>query len=146
MDQRTLEIEPYVSVGSARFGMMEDDVLSTFGEPKRKWQDRRGAAVLQFEGFFATVDGNGLAEISMLPDIRVVMSGTDIFASRGALGRLCRLDGEPQHALGCVVLKRLGVALTGFHDGDEAQKSISAFAKGRWDEIDLESFDQKYWV
>jgi hypothetical protein len=35
--------------------------------------------------------------------------------------------------LGFVVFQKLGIALTGFHDGDESQKAAMLFPAGAWD-------------
>jgi len=39
------------------------------------------------------------------------------------------------HTVGYVVLLQLGLAMTGFHDGDLSQKAVTAFARGSWDTL-----------
>ncbi|QGY01984.1 hypothetical protein MMSR116_08910 [Methylobacterium mesophilicum SR1.6/6] len=42
---------------------------------------------------------------------------------------------ETYETVGFLVFFSLGIALTGFHDQDEGQKSVSVFKKGVWDEM-----------
>jgi hypothetical protein len=75
----------------------------------------------------------GVVEVGILPEIQTTIRGIDAFSDPGALPKLCQIDGDPKEVLGFIVLLNLGIMMTGFHDRDEAQKAVTAFARGRWD-------------
>ena len=50
-------------------------------------------------------------------------------------GRRLRIDGNPKEFVGFIVLLTLGIAFTGFHDGEVSQIAVSLFAKGGYDEL-----------
>ena len=37
--------------------------------------------------------------------------------------------------VGFIVFLGLGLTLTGFHDGNDSQRAVTAFARGRWDHL-----------
>jgi len=45
-----IAITPYEAVGGIRFGMSQDEVMSTLGSPKAATKDRRGNIVLRYIG------------------------------------------------------------------------------------------------
>jgi hypothetical protein len=63
----------------------------------------------------------------------VTVRGVNVFSGPDAFPKLCRMDGAPQEVVGFIVLLSLGITMTGFHDFDEAQKAVTAFARGRLD-------------
>ncbi|QNN46313.1 hypothetical protein H9L17_14260 [Thermomonas brevis] len=128
-------IEPYVSAGSIKFGATYDEIVSDLGEPRSQEKSRLGETVVRYDGFGATVSSYGVAEVYFLPDANVSILGIDLFNDPKAFRELCRLDGNPKEFMGFIILLKLGVTLTGFHDGDEAQKAITAFVRGRWDQL-----------
>ena len=77
-----------------------------------------------------------VVEISISPPSAVVFDGADLFESEDGWMQLVALEPHPAQTLGFVVLKSLGIAFTGLHDGDVSQLSISMFEPGRWDELD----------
>ena len=131
-------IDPYVSAGPLRFGEGYHEVKSDLGEPISENKSRLGDMILRYDGFGATIAKVGVVEAYFLPTTGVCISGVDVYADAQAFQKLCALDGAPKECLGFIVLLKLGITLTGFHDGDESQKAITAFSKGRWDRLSAE--------
>jgi hypothetical protein len=48
--------------------------------------------------------------------------------------RLAAADPDPTEMVGLLVFLKLGIALTGFHDGRESDLAVTVFEPGRWDE------------
>lgn len=129
----TLIVEPYEAVGPLRFGMSQDEVVAAMGSPQRITKNRSGNAVLWFGEVNAIMEGDHLAEVGIGPQALVSICGVHPFSDPNALMQLCKLDGDPREVLGSVVLRHIGVTMGGFHDGDDSQKGITVFSRGRWD-------------
>ena len=134
------EVTPNVSIGPLSFGMEYDEVKSILGIPVSEEENRFGEKVMRYDGFGVTVSDAGVVEAYFLPDTEVTISHIEIYKDPHAFQRLCALDGAPKKILGFIVLMKLGLTLTGFHDGDQSQQAITAFAKGRWDQ-ESENFE-----
>lgn len=128
-----IEIQSYKSVGPLQFGMNEVAVRLALGEPVSSSTDRQGNQVLRYKDLNCTLGPEGLLEVGVLPELPVRLRGIDLFNSPTALEAVCEMDGCPQEFLGFLVFMKLGVTMTGFHDQDESQKAVTAFASGRWD-------------
>jgi hypothetical protein len=107
--------------------MTKDDVAAVLGPPEESdvhflreaYEDRLGSSVI-------TIYGNR----------SVTFEDTDLFHAPGmeVIKRLADADGKPLETVGIPVFLNLGITMTGFLQEDEpGQKSISVFAKGRWD-------------
>lgn len=82
-------------------------------------------------------DGRAV-EISLVPSAKVLFEGKPLFDDPSVWRDLVTADGDPREVLGFIVLPRLRLTLTGFHDGDESQLAVSAFEPGRWDILESE--------
>jgi len=77
-----------------------------------------------------------LVEISFYGNQSVAFEAMDVFQTPGTevIRRFSEADGKPLETVGILVFLNLGIAMTGSLQEDEpGQKSISVFAKGRWD-------------
>ncbi|MDH4746830.1 hypothetical protein OMP43_22630 [Sphingomonas sp. CBMAI 2297] len=128
-------IEPYTSAGGFKFGASYNEVVSALGEPCSTERSRLGETIVRYDGFGATISSRGVVEVYFLPGVDVSLLGFDVFGDAAAFGSLCILDGDPKEFMGFIILFKLGVTMTGFHDGDAAQQAITAFEKGRWDRL-----------
>jgi hypothetical protein len=70
-----------------------------------------------------------------VPGADVNLKGIDVFKDTDAFAKLIKEGRKPFEYMGFVILLDLGVTLTGFHDNDESQKALTAFARGRWDHL-----------
>jgi hypothetical protein len=131
------ELVPYSSIGPILFGMTEAEVIAALGEPARRTVNRRSE--LEYDYGAVTVvfssSDRRIVEFSAVPGADVVVAGMHLFSADGAFERLLQLDDDPREFHGFVVLLKLGITLTGFHDRDESQKAVTAFEKGRWDHL-----------
>jgi hypothetical protein len=75
----------------------------------------------------------GVVELSLVPTGTLLFHGADLLKEADPIGVLLGTDPDPFEWVGFVVFLAVGVALTGYHDGDHAQRAITAFAPGRWD-------------
>lgn len=98
-------------------------------------KNRLDETIVRYDGFGATISSRGVAEVYFLPEADVSLCGIDVFGDAAAFKNLCVLDGNAKEFMGFIILFRLGVTMTGFHDGDKAQQAITAFEKGRWDQV-----------
>jgi hypothetical protein len=136
MRNTVFDIKRYEGAGPLRFGMTQAEVVTAVGEPTLTRKTRGGDVEMRYPDYavrLAAADQT-VAEIGFSPRANVAMEMIDVFGDPCAFQKLVKLDGEPLESLGIIVLLNLGLALTGFHDGDEDQKWISAFRRGRWDD------------
>jgi hypothetical protein len=144
------DIKPYIATGELRFGMRKEEVEKVLGPAdKSKKTSLNETKEFRQESGLQTVysqTDNRLLEISFYPNIpNVKFKERDIFSGNGTdiVKFLINEDGNPFETVGILVFLNLGISMTGFLQEDEpSQKSISIFAKGRWDDDmeDLEPF------
>jgi hypothetical protein len=115
--------------------MGAEAVESALGPPTSHEKSRLGDTILRYDGFGATISKSGVVEVYFLPATDVSVFGVEVYSDKQSLRKLCRLDGAPKEFMGFIILLRLGITLTGFHDLDDSQKAITAFARGRWDRL-----------
>lgn len=126
-------LKPHKAAGSIAFGMNLQEVQETLGEPKLAVKNRRGEAILHYDGLHITLSNQGVVEVELLPENIISLEGVNIFSDPYALEKLCSIDGNAQQCLGAIILMNLGISLTGLHNRDESQKSATMFAEGRFD-------------
>ena len=129
------EIRPYAGVEQLTFGMTPSDVAARLGSPATVTTNRLAEEVHRYEAMLLTFDREGLAEIGMLPESNPCVGGLLVLAAEN-FDELLELDGAPQETLGFIVLRRLGLTITGVHDGDSSQLAATAFRRGRWDRLE----------
>lgn len=131
------EITPYRSVGPIRFGMSEEELVGAVGPPESVETNHLGEPDHQYPGFAVrfSVPEDVVAEVGIFPEFShaVVLRGLDIFGSPTAFDDLVSIDGSAFDCLGFIVMFKLGVALTGFHDNDQSQRALTVFTSGRFD-------------
>ncbi|MCP1571851.1 hypothetical protein [Herbaspirillum rubrisubalbicans] len=135
-------IMSYVGVGPLKFGMTRDEVHQILGAPlsvkkSRFFEESReywSAKRLQLT-FSDT--GDGLLEIGLSPNLsNVQLNGLKLFEVPGAYAFkvLHDWDDAPIIIAGATIFLKLGLAAGGFLDDDDSDKSVTVFAKGRWDD------------
>lgn len=131
------DIIPYERVGVFRFGMPESDVLSAGCIPSKKIRNRRGEQEWICDGFsirFGAANGL-LCDMGFSRKCKVALRGIEVFSDPSALEKIVKLDDNVFECYGFLVFFGLGLTLTGFHDGNESQKAVTAFTRGHWDEM-----------
>lgn len=130
------EIRPYHGAGPVRFGMTQDEVVATAGKPALIRKVGDGEIDMRYSDYFVRLGAadQAVSEIGFSQRASVKVNGIDVFGDPRAFDKLTQIDGDPFESVGIVVLMQLGIALTGFHDAEDEQKSLTAFRRGRWDE------------
>lgn len=136
-----LNIQPYVGVGDIRFGLTQSEIEKLLGPADSQNKGFRGdfKQYRRDNGLITTYDRstNKLVEIGFSQNITELEFENEKIFSVPPLDILCKLiklDGAPYERLGFIVLLKLGVTLTGFHDGATEQKAVTVFVHGRWDD------------
>ncbi|QSX37100.1 hypothetical protein [Shewanella sedimentimangrovi] len=134
-----MKVVTYISFGPIKFGMSEAEVFNSLGKPICTRTNNENELEYHYNGFIVRFDAvsKKVREGTFLPKESGMLQVNDISLDwqGDVLKELCRIDGDPHEFYGYIVLFNLGVCLTGFHDGDDAQKAISAFRKGDWDQF-----------
>lgn len=133
-----ISIKPYESIGPVSFGMNATRVVELLGPPAAKTNTSMGQTY-DYGDMSVMFEGGALTEASFSPAVPVEVRGVDVFADNMAFKKLVLMDGCPREFHGFIVFYNLGIALSGFHDGDEANKAIVAFGRGVWDAFRSES-------
>jgi hypothetical protein len=138
--EHPLEIRSYVGVGPLRFGMSQTEVESISGAPKRVKKGFLGEPTeyRRDSGLIATYDQSSgrLVELGFSKNIaELSFDGRQVFCELPAeiLKYLLGKDGVPYEFVGFLVLLKLGMTLTGFHDNAIEQMAVTVFSRGRWD-------------
>ena len=129
-------IVSYTSAGPIRFGMSQDELKDVIGPPIRMGKNFIGNATWTYRDFdvqLSAVD-DIVIQAGFTPQVGVDLDGIDIFRLPSAFEDLIKKDGQPFESNGFIILLRLGITLTGFHDNDPSQKAVTAFARGVWDD------------
>jgi len=137
-----MKIITYRAFGAIRFCMSENEVVECMGAPLNVRTNNENELEYHYEDFIIRYDALSklVREATLLPKSSgkfyindMVLDWHDDFFKL-----LCLADGKPYEFYGFIVLFNLGITLTGFHDGEEYQKAISAFSEGDWDQFKRE--------
>lgn len=111
--------------------------IANYGEPDRIRANRKGAEEYVYSNFTARFDPNTglLRECTLLPKTAGLVDDIEITWDTDFLRRACERDENPRDVYGFIVLTRLGIAVTGIHDGDDSQLAITAFCEGAFDDL-----------
>jgi len=130
-----ITIVSYKSVGPIAFGMKPKDIYSALGTPRLSTKDRYGDTVHRYDNIFVTTNNDGVVEVELLPDAAPNILDIDILSNRHSLYLLSKIDANPYECSGAIILLNIGISITGMHDDLDYQKSVTAFARGRFDEL-----------
>jgi hypothetical protein len=145
------EIVPFVGVGALRFGMTAKDVIVILGEAASNSKSYLGNKVEfrpETNDLLVTYDDNGLAiDFGFFPSERELsFKENKIFQMKGldTLKEMLKYDSNPYEHLGIIYFLNLGIRLSGFHDDDFSQKSVTVSKKGRLDKISKEKYATRF--
>lgn len=129
-----ININSYNDINGISFGSSEADAVAYFGQPVRRSVNREQEQELHFTDFILRFDANSgqLRECTLLPKRRSMVNGHHVSWNDDFLRWLASEDTALMEVLGYIVSLKLGIAITGFHDGDESQKAIHAFRENDW--------------
>jgi hypothetical protein len=140
------ELYPHEGAGPLRFGMTPEAVHAVLSEPlvARPRRPAMAAKASRQEmyppalGLTYQQDDTGLALVAIgfgKAMAAVSYAGAKLFATRpdAVLRLFAAKDPEPRQIAGAIVFLRLGVGLTGFHDGATDDLAVNISAAGQWD-------------
>lgn len=134
---KTLTYTPYEGAGSIKFGMSREGASEILGPPNSttttsmgEVEDDWGLITLRYD-----VDSETVAEIAFHPNSGIEFEGKQLYNEDELTSFLSSKDDSPYECFGFVVFLEIGIAITGFHDGDVGERAITAFKKGRWDSM-----------
>jgi hypothetical protein len=137
-------LNPYQSVGPLRFGISMAEAESILGTAAIRSYDAdegvttlywdSNATQLVFEG-----RAGGLSMVSLYgPDNQVSVSGEVLdWRNSSAFYEFLKASGtNSKYAYGISIFFDCGIAAAGLHGDAVGDKSVTAFAKGKWDPMD----------
>lgn len=132
-----MQIIPYKSVGELEFGIDKDQCLKLLGDPNSSRFNRKGFEELEYNGLIVRIDpvSHKVCECTLLPRTIGNIDGIEITWDKVFLAKACQLDGSALDIYGFIVLRKLGIAVTGIHDDDRAQLAITVFSEGAFDNL-----------
>jgi len=127
------DIRPFDGVGPLTFGLSAEEVTAAIGPPLRRIKNWKGNYEEYRDGFKTCYDAHGhLVEVVLFPPCSAILAGRNLFALQDPVTELRKLDDHPYQSVGVSVFLRLGVSVTGFDTGEDSEKAIGVFARGRW--------------
>jgi hypothetical protein len=137
-------IEPFVGALPLRFGMRPEEVAAIVGPPSgiylSSFEDQcEERSTLSMDLAYHRETGK-LNELVFAPGSILYFNGQNLFDVSNVIDFLRQSDSDPKIAVGMVFFLKLGIRLSGFHDGDESQKAVGVTPKGHWDEF-MEDFE-----
>jgi hypothetical protein len=132
-----MQIIPYKSVGELRFGIAKDQCLKLLGDPNTIRFNRKGFEELEYNGLIVRIDpaSHKVCEFTLLPLTNGNIDGIEITWDKDFLAKACKIDGSALDIYGFIVLRKLGIAVTGIHDDDRTQLAITVFSEGAFDKL-----------
>lgn len=139
-----LEIEPNVGAKPILFGMKSPDVQSAL-RMQPKWTDNISLEPRKFREEYAQLIGvdydfdDRVYSVSLAPppvaNIELSFRGVKILG-KGSDGNpltvFAEADPNPYESYGFIIFDRIGIAATGYHDGDKSQRAITVYKIGTW--------------
>jgi hypothetical protein len=142
------DIVPFIGVGPLHFGMTPDETHTIMGTPSdtrilrypdsAKKERRETYPSGMHLVFTAPATSARLVEFVFWDQCRHLrydeMELFRVTPRLDVVRRLAAKDPDVKVTFSILVFLKLGIALTGFHDGEESDLSVSVFESGRWDE------------
>lgn len=130
-------VTPYESVGQIRFGQSRTECLEKLGPIESSFVNSIGLEELGFDRLIVRVSpaDEKVVEFTLLPYLECEVCGIVVTWDAQFLDAICQLDGAPVDVYGFIVLRNLGIAVTGIHDADDSQLAITVFMHGAFDSL-----------
>jgi hypothetical protein len=117
--------------------MSARDVRTVLGDPRREGRNERGELDQSWGDVSIrySVDRGQVVEVGLNPPAIAQFAEGKLFELPDPIALLQLHDPNPMEYLGFVVFLNLGLTLTGLEDADNSQRAVTAFARGRWDQL-----------
>jgi hypothetical protein len=126
-------IKPLVGVGDVKFGMTSEKVEEIWGSPISVTTTMLGEREERRADVTVRYDESGVVEFTFLPDTDLFIGRVNLFTASDPAAVLLNYDPAPKESLGFLIFFKIGVVITGYHDGEEDQRAITTFTGNRWD-------------
>ena len=123
-----MDLIPYQSVGSIRFGMMPDEVETELGRPIAKTKNFLNEVKFVYPGFNVEFSAGGMEEVTINSSQHVTIHGHSILESASGRDALLAMSKSKYQGNGSLVLMDIGVAMP---DQDGPPFPLTAFARDR---------------
>lgn len=138
------EIRPYVGVGDIKFGMRPEDVRGTLGSADYELDDEESGTLVEYREDNALQTAydrttRRLVLISMyapLDHVSIDDRTLDWSDSESWYGYLQATDASARTVSGISVFFKYGISTAGLSKAEKGDKSVTAFARGQWNEKD----------
>ena len=138
---QTHEFLPGHGTSLVRFGMTPDEVAKALG-PIRKSRRNKKDHLVEYRDDGSRVEysqSEGVLEMSFAKPTRLMLGTTDLLAGN-PVELLMTLDDEPMEEVGFLMFFKIGLAMTGLHDGKKSQEAITLFRDGTWPRHDAKPY------
>jgi len=137
------DIEPFVGALPVRFGMPRAEVHRLLGPPEASHPIWDGSGTTDNWNESRVNVGYGtdqaVKHVGFSPGgYELSLRGVPLWSlaeQPDPNPALLRFDPAPVETVGILVYPALGVSTSGYHDGDEAQLSLTASPAGTWDDV-----------
>jgi hypothetical protein len=121
------ELAPFVGPIPLKFGMSREQVAELLGTPKRTLGPNDDGVFDEIRDpvFIRYHEKWHLWDASFAPGCVVLFNGRSLFDDADTVQYLQGLDPSNYESVGFLQFPKLGLMLSGFHDGDESQKAIT---------------------
>jgi len=128
---------PYVEVTPLQFGMSVRDVTSLLGPPSMVVTTKKGELDYRYTdcSIRFSVTSNDLVEVIFYPSADLSIEGVNLFSQVDSYKELLAKDGGTLEFVGVLLLPKYGITLTGFHDSNPSELSITVFTENRMDHL-----------
>ena len=132
-----MNIKSYESVNNISFGMSEEEVIGIFDRPHDTRYNNANELEFWYDDLIVRFDnnGSGVREITTIlhSNQTIQLNGQVFSVNEHFFQQLCNLDGNPYEHYGFIILFKLGITLSGFHDEYDEDKILTIFRFGDWD-------------
>src|SRR5262249_27701125 len=129
-----LQFIPYQACGKVRFGMSQEEVQKTLGQPnlvRRNWLGHKELIYDLFNIGFGDV--GAVLDITLYPEASVVLDGVEIMSLPSGRQYLLHRSKEKYVGDGSIIWLDLGVAISEDEEPESAE-TITVFARGWFEE------------
>jgi hypothetical protein len=127
-----IRIQSYESVNGLKFGANEVDARGVFGTPINKRVRPGDIVELLYDHMKLTFEQNQFCECTVGRDLEVWINDCRLSWTPRCLIQLITNEEMPLEAAGTVVLLKLGISLSGFEEGAESDRTVTAFRQNVW--------------
>src|SRR5687767_9324901 len=127
-----IRIISYKSINGVDFGASQSEVITQLGKPIKIGKNNEDELEFDYSSFVLRFEAlsSQLRECTLLPNCQASINGVEVIWSYDFLRWLCSQDSDLKDLGDFVLSLKLGVSVSGFHDGETSHQAIHAFKRG----------------